>query len=85
MVIRDILLALTTCPDPTPVSAVEGAASFATSVGSHIAAILEADRCFGIARQTATSCALGRLALRQASQQEHSVMRLRTLPCACER
>ena len=39
MAIRDILLALTTYPDPTPVSAVEGAVSFATAVGSHIAAI----------------------------------------------
>jgi len=39
MAIRDILLALTTYPDPTPVSAVESAVSFATSVGSHIAAI----------------------------------------------
>jgi nucleotide-binding universal stress UspA family protein len=39
MAIRDILLALTTYPDPTPVSVVEGAVSFATSVGSHIAAI----------------------------------------------
>jgi len=39
MAIRDVLLALTTYPDPTPVSAVEGAVSFATSFGSHIAAI----------------------------------------------
>ena len=39
MAIRDILLALTTYPDPTPVSVVEGAVSFATAVGSHIAAI----------------------------------------------
>ena len=39
MAIRDILVALTTYPDPTPVSVVEGAVSFATAVGSHIAAI----------------------------------------------
>jgi nucleotide-binding universal stress UspA family protein len=39
MAIRDILLALTTYPDPTPVSAIDHAVSFATSVGSHIAAI----------------------------------------------
>ena len=39
MAIRDVLLTLTTYPDPTPASAVEDAVSFAAAVGSHIAAI----------------------------------------------
>jgi nucleotide-binding universal stress UspA family protein len=39
MAIRDVLLALTTYPDPTPVSAVDDAVSFASSLGCHIAAI----------------------------------------------
>jgi nucleotide-binding universal stress UspA family protein len=39
MAIRDVLLTLTTYPDPTPVSAVEDAVSFASSLGCHIAAI----------------------------------------------
>ena len=39
MAIRDVLLTLTTYPDPTPVSAVEDAVSLASSLGCHIAAI----------------------------------------------
>jgi nucleotide-binding universal stress UspA family protein len=39
MAIRDVLLALTTYPDPTPVSAIDDAVSFASSIGCHIAAI----------------------------------------------
>jgi nucleotide-binding universal stress UspA family protein len=39
MAIRDVLLILTTYPDPTPVSVVDNAASFASSLGCHIAAI----------------------------------------------
>jgi nucleotide-binding universal stress UspA family protein len=39
MAIRDVLLTLTTYPDPTPASAVQDAVSFAAAVGSHIAAV----------------------------------------------
>jgi nucleotide-binding universal stress UspA family protein len=39
MTIRDVLLVLTTYPDPTPVSVVDNAVSFTSSLGSHIAAI----------------------------------------------
>lgn len=39
MAIRDILLALTSYPEPTPVSVVEDAISFASSLGCHVAAI----------------------------------------------
>jgi nucleotide-binding universal stress UspA family protein len=39
MTIRDVLLTLTSYPEPTPVSVVEDAISFASSIGCHIAAI----------------------------------------------
>jgi nucleotide-binding universal stress UspA family protein len=39
MAIRDILLTLTSYPDPTPVAAIDRAVSFAASLGAHIAAI----------------------------------------------
>ena len=39
MALRDVLLTLTSYPDPTPVSVVEDAVSFASSLGCHIAAI----------------------------------------------
>lgn len=39
MAIRDVLLALTSYPEPTPVSVVEDAVSFASSLGCHIAAM----------------------------------------------
>ena len=39
MAIRDVLLALTSYPEPTPVSVVENAVSFASSLGCHIAAL----------------------------------------------
>lgn len=39
MAIRDILLTLTSYPDPTPVSVVDRAVSLATLLGAHIAAI----------------------------------------------
>ena len=39
MAIRDVLLALTSYPEPTPVTVVEDAVSFAASLGCHIAAI----------------------------------------------
>ncbi len=39
MAIKDILLVLTTYPDPTPVSVVERAVSFASALDAHIAAI----------------------------------------------
>jgi nucleotide-binding universal stress UspA family protein len=39
MAVRDVLLTLTSYPDPTPVSVIEDAVSFASSLGSHIAAI----------------------------------------------
>jgi nucleotide-binding universal stress UspA family protein len=39
MAIRDVLLTLTTYPDPTPISAIDDAVSFASSLGCHIAAI----------------------------------------------
>jgi nucleotide-binding universal stress UspA family protein len=39
MAIRDVLLTLTTYPDPTPVSVTDDAVSFASSLGCHIAAI----------------------------------------------
>lgn len=39
MAIRDVLLTLTSYPEPTPVSVVEDAISFASSLGCHIAAI----------------------------------------------
>jgi nucleotide-binding universal stress UspA family protein len=39
MTIRDVLLTLTTYPDPTPISVVDVAVSFASSLGCHIAAM----------------------------------------------
>jgi nucleotide-binding universal stress UspA family protein len=39
MAIRDVLLTLTSYPDPTPVSVVDDAVSFASSFGCHITAI----------------------------------------------
>lgn len=36
---RDVLLTLTSYPEPTPISVVEDAVSFASSLGVHIAAI----------------------------------------------
>ena len=39
MAIKDILLTLTSYPDQTPVSVVDGAVSLASSLGAHIAAI----------------------------------------------
>ena len=39
MAYRDILVALTSYPDPTPVSAVEDAVSVAATLGAHLAAI----------------------------------------------
>src|SRR5690242_7922795 len=39
MTIRGVLLTLTTYPDPTPVSVIDNAVSFASSLGCHIAAI----------------------------------------------
>jgi hypothetical protein len=39
MAFRDVLLTLTSYPEPTPVSVVEDAISFASSLGCHIAAI----------------------------------------------
>ena len=39
MAFRDVLLILTSYPEPTPVSVVEDAASFAASLGCHIAAL----------------------------------------------
>ena len=39
MAIRDVLLALTSYPEPPPVSVVENAVSFASSLGCHIAAL----------------------------------------------
>jgi hypothetical protein len=39
MAIRDVLLTLTSYPDPTPVSVVDHAVSFASSFGCHITAI----------------------------------------------
>lgn len=39
MAIKDILLTLTSYPEPTPISVIEDAVSFAASLGSHIAAI----------------------------------------------
>ncbi len=39
MAIRDVLLTLTSYPEPTPVSVVEDAVSFASSLGCHIAAM----------------------------------------------
>ena len=39
MAVKDVLLALTTYPDPTPVSAVEEAIAFASAVGAQISAI----------------------------------------------
>jgi len=39
MAIRDILLTLPSYPEPTPVSAIEDAVSFASSLGCHITAI----------------------------------------------
>jgi nucleotide-binding universal stress UspA family protein len=39
MAVRDVLLTLTSYPDPTPVSVIEDAVSFASSLGCHIAAI----------------------------------------------
>src|SRR6516164_10065236 len=39
MAIRDILLTLTSYPDPTPVSVVDRAVSFASALDAHIAAI----------------------------------------------
>ena len=39
MAIRDILLTLTSYPDPTPVSVIDRAVSFASALEAHIAAI----------------------------------------------
>ena len=39
MAIRDVLLTLTSYPEPTPVSVIEDAMSFASSFGCHIAAL----------------------------------------------
>jgi hypothetical protein len=39
MALRDVLVALTSYPDPTPVSVVDDAVSFASSLGCHITAI----------------------------------------------
>lgn len=39
MAIKDVLLTLTSYPDPTPVTVIEDAVSFASSFGAHIAAI----------------------------------------------
>lgn len=39
MAIKDVLLALTSYPEPTPVTVIEDAVSFASSFGAHIAAI----------------------------------------------
>jgi hypothetical protein len=39
MAIEDVLLTLTSYPQPTPVSVIEDAVSFASSFGAHIAAI----------------------------------------------
>ena len=39
MAIRDILLTLTSYPDPTPVSVIDRAVSFASALDAHIAAI----------------------------------------------
>lgn len=39
MAIKDVLLTLTSYPEPTPVSVIEDAVSFASSLGAHIAAI----------------------------------------------
>jgi nucleotide-binding universal stress UspA family protein len=39
MAVRDVLLTLTSYPDPTPVSVVDDAVSFASSFGCHITAI----------------------------------------------
>jgi nucleotide-binding universal stress UspA family protein len=39
MAIKDVLLTLTSYPEPTPVSVVENAVSFASSLGCHIAAL----------------------------------------------
>jgi nucleotide-binding universal stress UspA family protein len=39
MALRDVLLGLTSYPEPTPVSVVENAVSFASSLGCHMAAL----------------------------------------------
>ena len=39
MAIKDVLLTLTSYPEPTPVSVIEDAVSFASSFGAHIAAV----------------------------------------------
>ena len=39
MAVKDILLALTTYPDPTPISAVDEAIDFAAAIGARISAI----------------------------------------------
>lgn len=39
MAIKDVLLALTSYPEPTPVSVIDDAVAFASSFGTHIAAI----------------------------------------------
>ncbi len=39
MAIRDILLTLTSYPDPTPVSAIDRAVSLASILGAHVAGI----------------------------------------------
>jgi nucleotide-binding universal stress UspA family protein len=39
MAIRDVLLTLASYPDPTPVSVIDDAVSFASALGAHIAAI----------------------------------------------
>jgi hypothetical protein len=39
MAFKDILVALTSYPDPTPVSAVEDAVAVASALGAHLAAL----------------------------------------------
>ena len=39
MAFKDILLALTSYPDPTPASVVEDAVSIAATLGAHLAAV----------------------------------------------
>jgi hypothetical protein len=39
MAIKDVLLTLTSYPEPTPVSVIEDAVSFASSLGVHIATV----------------------------------------------
>jgi hypothetical protein len=51
MAVKDILLALTTYPEPTPISAVDEAIDFAAAVGARISAVNEERQqgnCFSI-------------------------------------